>query len=221
VIITYIRLVLAPSIAMVIGKAIQSRVSCGSITELAHSSSGLRSLIATLLAIRKMLQHHPDRPVLAPALRIPTHHSLRPQERQTSILLLKPHQGERDHHSNPVKVVRKHRAIRGGVLPPEYSIENAPPATAIDLGIGPVDVPHAFADVVAAWPRADFGSVAANDLVPGVDLEAPHGFAEEACGDEIKEAGRDSEEELQLCCIAAAVVLSAMVYAKVAGQTHR
>ena len=79
-------------------------------------------------------------------------------------------------------------------MPSENGVEDAPPTTTVDLGIGAVDVPHAFADVVAAWAGADLGCVAANDLVPGVNFEAPDGFAEETCGDKIEEAGRDCEE---------------------------
>jgi hypothetical protein len=58
-------------------------------------------------------------------------------------------------------------------------------------------VPHALPDVVGARAGADPVGVAADDFVPGVGLEGPDGFGEEARGDEVEEAGGDDEEDLE------------------------
>ena len=57
-------------------------------------------------------------------------------------------------------------------------------------------MPHASSNIVASWTRAKFSCVTADDLVPFVCLEMPHALREEACSDQVEQAGWDEEEVL-------------------------
>lgn len=58
----------------------------------------------------------------------------RAHERVVSPDLFETHHDEGGHDSDPVDVVRDHRAVRGRVVPPQDGIEDAPAAAAIELG---------------------------------------------------------------------------------------
>ena len=72
-------------------------------------------------------------------------------------------------------------------------------------------MPDALADVVRSRTRACFAGVASDGMVPCVVFEEPDRAREEAGGDEVEEAGADDEEDLELCCVATARTVSAVV----------
>lgn len=177
--------------------------------ELTYSSRRLSHLIPILLSDRRMLQHLTT---LAPILRLFTTHSFRLQKRQPSLPLLKSHQREGNHDRNPVEVISQHAPVRRTVRPAKDRIENAPSAASIELRVAAIDMPDALPNVVRTGTRADFRGVAADESVPGVILEVPDGFAEEACGDEVEEARADCEEDLEPGGVAAAIKIISLPY---------
>jgi hypothetical protein len=79
-------------------------------------------------------------------------------------------------------------------------------------------MPHALSDVVGSSAGADFVRVAADDFVPGVGLEGPDRFGEEACCDEVEEAGGDYQEDLEFGAAAESGGWSFLVGWKVVGD---
>ena len=126
--------------------------------------------------------------------------------------LLIPHRAKRRDDHDPVHVIRNHRAIRGGIRPAKDRVEDPPAATAVEFRVAVVDVPDRGADVVGARAGAYLGGVAADDVVPVLLLEVPDGFAEEARGDEVEEAGGDYEEDLEFGGGAAPVAFVSMKF---------
>lgn len=57
-------------------------------------------------------------------------------------------------------------------------------------------MPNTSSDVVTSGARAQFGGVAANDLVPLVGFNVPDTFGKEASGNEVKKTGRNEEKVL-------------------------
>lgn len=78
-------------------------------------------------------------------------------------------------------------------------------------------MPHALPDVIRARAGADFGRVAADKGVPGLVLEIPDAFAEEASRNKVKEACRDSEEDLEFCRVATAGKMVSALQAQMPG----
>ena len=60
-----------------------------------------------------------------------------------------------------------------------------------------VDMPDGLVRVVGAGADADLGGVTTDDVVPLLLLQGPDGTGEEAGGDQVEQAGRCDEEDLQ------------------------
>jgi len=58
-------------------------------------------------------------------------------------------------------------------------------------------MPDTLVDIVRAWPVAELGGVAADDVVPLLGLKSPNGSGEETRCDEVQKAGGEDEEQLQ------------------------
>jgi hypothetical protein len=66
-------------------------------------------------------------------------------------------------------------------------------------------VPYALPDVVTSRTCASFRRALPSELDPGVLFKVPYAFREETGSDQVEEACRDDEEDLQTCAIAALV----------------
>jgi len=62
------------------------------------------------------------------------------------------------------------------------------------------------------------GSIATNNLIPGVDLKCPDTFREETCSDEVEKACRDYEEYLKRGYIATTIARIVSVSEQLAKQ---
>lgn len=63
----------------------------------------------------------------------------------TSAFLVQ-HTGNGHHDEDPIDVVRNDRAVCGGILPAEESVEDIP--TIVDFRVATVDVPNGLGDIV-------------------------------------------------------------------------
>lgn len=58
-------------------------------------------------------------------------------------------------------------------------------------------MPNALVDVIGARTSASFGSITTNQLIPLLLLKRPDSTRKEASSNEIEQAGRNDEENLQ------------------------
>lgn len=93
--------------------------------------------------------------------------------------LLVSHCDEPYHHRCPVQIVSDDGPICRRVSPAQDGIEDAPPPSAIELGIATVHMPDTLPDIVRSWPRSCFRAVAPGDMVPRIGLEVPHSTREQ------------------------------------------
>lgn len=95
---------------------------------------------------------------------------------------------------DPVDVVRNDGAVGGRVLPSEKGVENFP--TVVSLWVAAVDVPDTLLNVVGTGARTILGDITTGLLREDVHLEVPNGTGEETSGNEVEEASRGDEENL-------------------------
>jgi hypothetical protein len=60
-----------------------------------------------------------------------------------------------------------------------------------------VDVPDTLVYVIRTSSGSEFRGITSNYLVPSVRFQIPHASGEETGSDEIEEAGRDNQKELE------------------------
>jgi hypothetical protein len=66
-------------------------------------------------------------------------------------------------------------------------------------------VPYTLSNVVRTRACARFCCAFPGQFDPSVLLKVPHTFREETCSDQVEEASRNDEEDLQTCSVAALV----------------
>ena len=115
-------------------------------------------------------------------------------QRQRACPLLIEHADDAEDDENPVHVVRDDRAVSRRVLPAENRIEDIPPVGR--LRVAAVHVPNGLRDVVRARPTARFRDIASHLLREFVELDLPDALGEHACRNQVENACRGDQEEL-------------------------
>lgn len=115
------------------------------------------------------------------------------------------HDGKADDDYKPVDVIRDHRAVGCRVCPTEDGIKDTPARAAVQFRVAAVDVPNTLANIVRAWAGARLRCITANDLIPFVVFKIPDCLGEKTCGNQVQEAGRNDQKDLQGSTIATTI----------------